>query len=94
VSTLTNEGSCSKQIDSTISPQKRAALRKRWAHLIRRVYLTDPLICPDCGGELRVIAFITQPKVIRTILRHLKNRKAASRAPPPTPQSQPAFASP
>lgn len=24
-----------------------------------RVYLTDPLICPDCSGELRVIAFIT-----------------------------------
>jgi hypothetical protein len=35
-------------------------LRKRWAHLIRCVYLTDPLICPDCGGKLRVIAFITE----------------------------------
>ena len=75
LSTFTNEGSSPKQIDSTISPQKRAALRKRWAHLIRRVYLTDPLICPDCGGELRVIAFITEPKVIRKILRHLQNRR-------------------
>ena len=25
------------------SPQKRTALRKSWAQLIRRVYLTDPL---------------------------------------------------
>jgi hypothetical protein len=90
--TSTNDDSSPRQIDSTISPQKRAALRKRWAHLIRRVYLTDPLICPDCGGELRVIAFITQPKIIRKILRHLQNRKDASRA-PPTPEPQPSFAS-
>ena len=92
LSTFTNVGSSPKQFDATISPQKRAALRKRWAHLIRRVYLTDPLVCPDCGGELRVIAFITEPKVIRKILRHLQNRKDASRA-PPTPQTEPAFAS-
>ena len=93
LSTCTNRASSPEQIDSTISPQKRAALRKRWAHLIRRVFLTDPLICPDCGGELHVIAFITEPKVIGKILRHLQNRNDASRA-PPTPQPQPTFASP
>ena len=91
LSTFTNEGSSPEPIDSTLSPQKRAALRKRWAHLIRRVYLTDPLICPDCGGELRVIAFITEPKIIGKFLRHLRNRKNPSRA-PPAPQPQPAFA--
>jgi hypothetical protein len=35
-----------------LSAQKRAALRRSWARLIRRVYLTDPLTC-ECGGELR-----------------------------------------
>ena len=32
-----------------LSPKKRAALRKRWAQLIKRVHQTDPLHC-DCGG--------------------------------------------
>jgi hypothetical protein len=89
----TDDGSSLKQTDSTVSPQKRAALRKRWAHLIRRVYLTDPLICPDCGAQLHLIAFITEPKIIRKILRHLENRKNRSRAPPSTPESQTARAS-
>jgi hypothetical protein len=36
----------------------------------------------ECGGEFRVIAFITEHKVIRKILDHLENRKRDSRAPP------------
>jgi hypothetical protein len=39
----------------------RAALRRRWAKLIRRVYEVDPLIRPRCGSEMRVIGFITLP---------------------------------
>ena len=64
-----------------LSPKKRAALRKSWAQLIKRVYQVDPLIC-DCGGTLRVISFITQHKVIRKILDHLDKRNGDSRAPP------------
>ena len=37
----------------------RAALRLRWADLIRRVYEVEPLVCPRCGGEMRVIGLIT-----------------------------------
>jgi hypothetical protein len=47
----------------------RAALRRRWAELIRRVYEVDPLGCPRCGGEMRVVGFITQPHVIKRIPR-------------------------
>ena len=64
-----------------LSPQKRAALRKSWAQLIKRVYQVDPLKY-DCGGTLRVIGFITQHKVIRKILDHLDKRNGHSRAPP------------
>ena len=32
-----------------LSPIKRASLRKSWAQLIKRVYLTDPLKC-ECGA--------------------------------------------
>ena len=33
-------------------------LRSRWAALIRKVYETDPLRCPKCQGEMKIIAFI------------------------------------
>ena len=64
-----------------LSPKKRAAMRKSWARLIKRVYQVDPLKC-ECGGTLHVIAFITEHKVIRKILDHLDRRNRYSRAPP------------
>ena len=27
-------------------------LKKRWSYFIRKVYETDPLICPKCLGEM------------------------------------------
>ena len=50
--------------------------------LIKRVYV-DPLACPDCGGVMKVVAFMEPPQgeVIETILRHC-GRWHASRAPP------------
>jgi hypothetical protein len=30
-----------------------------------------PLECPNCGGDIRLIAFITEPGPIRKILTHL-----------------------
>ena len=30
----------------------------------------DPLLCPQCGGAMRIIAFIDQPEVIEKILTH------------------------
>jgi hypothetical protein len=60
----------------------RAALRRRWAELIRRVYEVDPLICPRCGSEMRVIGFITQPALIDRILAHLRKRDKIPRPPP------------
>jgi len=64
----------------------RAALKRRWAEMIRRVYEVDPLVCPRCGGEMRVIGFITQPALIKRILGHLRNREKVSRPPPYAPQ--------
>jgi hypothetical protein len=72
--------------EPTLSPARRAALRRRWAHLIRRVFEVDPLVCERCGDKFQVIRFITQPRVIRRILDHLKKRQGRNRAPP---QQQP-----
>jgi len=60
------------------------ALRRSWAQLIKRVYEVDPLLCPKCGGEMRIIAFIDHD-VVDAILRHLAKAEAKSpRGPPGT----------
>jgi len=30
-----------------------------------------PLLCPACGGEMRILAFLTDPPVVSAILLHL-----------------------
>jgi hypothetical protein len=42
-----------------------------WAKLMARVGEEFPLECPGCGGDIRLIAFITDPGPIRKILTHL-----------------------
>ncbi len=64
------------------TPPERAALRRRWANLIRRVYEVAPLVCPRCGAEMRVVSFITEPALIRRILDHLRKREKVARPPP------------
>jgi hypothetical protein len=43
----------------------------------------DPLVCPKCAGEMRIISFIYQRHVIRKILEHLNiYEDKPQRAPP------------
>lgn len=42
-----------------------------WAVLIARIYEVFPLLCPICGGQMRIIAFITYSVDIRQILEHI-----------------------
>jgi hypothetical protein len=44
---------------------------KAWAKLMARVGEEFPLECPNGGGDIRLIAFITEPGPIRKILTHL-----------------------
>jgi len=41
--------------------------------MIRKVYETDPLLCPSCGAEMKIITFIEDHKVIDKIIRHLND---------------------
>jgi hypothetical protein len=43
----------------------------------------DPLVCPQCGGQMRVIAFLTDYAVVDHIINHLQLRFVAERPPPP-----------
>jgi hypothetical protein len=64
-----------------ISP--RSTLTKRWAELVYRVYEVDPLTCTQCGGEMKIRAFITDDATIQKILNHRNKNSDESRAPPP-----------
>ena len=62
-------------------------MRMRWARLIRQVWLDDPLLCPRCAGQMAILSFITDPGVVRRILRHLREKQPreqgrGQRAPP------------
>ncbi len=58
--------------------------------LIKRVYEVDPLECPCCGGQMKIVSFIErcQAEVIERILRHCGRwegpirTSATARAPP------------
>jgi len=42
-----------------------------WAKLLKRVFALDLEHCPNCGGELKIIAAIVKALVIERILTHL-----------------------
>jgi len=52
----------------TAEPAHRRAARYAWALLLARIYEVFPLRCPTCGGDMRIIAFITEAAVVRDIL--------------------------
>ncbi len=53
-----------------------------WARLLKRVFDLDLEHCPQCGGDMKIIAAIEAPEVIVRILTHLG---LPARAPPRSP---------
>ena len=43
-----------------------------WRECIKKIWEVDPLECPKCKGEMKIISFIIERKAIRRILVHLK----------------------
>ena len=52
-------------------PHQRAPAHYLWAMLLARIYEVLPLRCALCGGEMRIIAFVTERPAIHTILSYL-----------------------
>ena len=50
------------------------------AEMIRKVYEVDPMLCPKCGGTMKVIAFLTDFSVVDRIINHLKLTSVAERS--------------
>ena len=49
-------------------PAVAPALKQRWGQLSKKVYEADPLLCPRCGGAMRILACIDQPEVLEKIV--------------------------
>jgi hypothetical protein len=57
--------------DAHQKPRSHDTSRISLAKLMARVGEQFPLQCPACGGDIRLIALITEPGPIRKILTHL-----------------------
>ena len=59
----------------------------KWRELIKKVWEADPLLCPKCQKDMRIVSLIDDRAVIERILRHLGLweqgvRVSPTRAPP------------
>ena len=66
----------SELIETTSEPASQY-----WAQWIKKVYEVDPLLCPHCGSEMKIVAIIHDPKEIKKLTTHLGIPQY--RAPPP-----------
>ena len=65
-----------------IEEEPKPVPSKGWAKMIRKVYEVDPLVCPKCGGRMKIVAFLTEYAVVDRIIRHLELTFAAEKPPP------------
>ncbi len=54
-----------------------------WAMLIGITFVINLLPCSSCGGEIKIIAFVTATEPIRKILRHIRELDYAPSIFPP-----------
>lgn len=69
------EGCC----DTQAKLRSHDTSRIVWAKLLARAGEEFPLQCPNCGGDIRLIAFITEPGPIRKILTPRRAARASAR---------------
>jgi len=70
--------------EETESDYRREFRRSAWAACIKRVYEIDPLECPRCKAQMRIIAFIQDEHSIKEIMT--SQGIADFRAPPSIPK--------
>lgn len=45
--------------------------RSSWARLLHKIFEVDPLLCPKCQAEMKVVSVITEPETVDKILNHI-----------------------
>jgi len=64
---LVGVGESEEEISELVGQRRRS-----WARLLRRIYEVDPLVCPCCDGELKIVSVITDPVVIRDLVSRIE----------------------
>jgi hypothetical protein len=65
------------------APSSRSPAHYLWAILRARLFASLSLVCPNCGADMRIMAFLTRAIPVRRILSHI-------REPPEPPRISPA----
>jgi hypothetical protein len=60
-----------KDSDNKNSNEQASGRRMTWSQRLARVFQIDITACPHCSGEMKIIACIKEPQVIKKILNHL-----------------------
>lgn len=55
----------------------------------KKIWKDDPLICPECQSEMKIISFIENPKNIKKMLKYLNLWEEESARDPPRPPEIP-----
>ncbi len=67
---------------SKYQPKKVPSLT--WCECIKKIWKDDPLVCPECAQQMRIISFISEGPIIQKILKHLDLwDDESARDPPP-----------
>ena len=81
------EGNTAPAAPSQDDDELTRSARLTSSKLIRRVYEVDPLLCPFCGAEMKILAFIVDFADARAIRR---SRDLPDQQPEPLAHSPPA----
>jgi len=57
--------------DVPTEPTTKRRCPPSWARLISKVYHADPLVCRQCGGKLKVVAYVSDEISVKRILTEL-----------------------
>jgi hypothetical protein len=71
---LTDDPSASAELPAPSpapAPNTRSPARYLWVMLLARVFESLPLVCPNCGADMRIIAFVTEAVPVQRILGHI-----------------------
>jgi hypothetical protein len=70
--------------ETTESDYRREFTKSSWASCIKRMYEIDPLECPKCKAQMRIVAFIQNEHSIKDIMK--SQGIPDFQAPPPIPR--------
>jgi hypothetical protein len=65
------KGNAAIEIIEHLAPKARRIPSRSWRELIKKVWEVDPLLCPQCHHEMRIVSLINDAQIIERILRHV-----------------------